>query len=88
MSHVDDKTKAELRALIEATHPEENCRATFGWLDKHPDDDEFWEHTQREVDAGIQIAIDKAVADGVLRTKGLNEHGKMVYRKMKLGRPA
>jgi hypothetical protein len=67
-------TKAELQAWVDMLSDDEQRKAMQAKLDADPD----W--VQRKIEKAMQAALDKAVEEGVLTPKGLNERGQISYR--------
>jgi hypothetical protein len=67
-------TKAKLQAWVDMLSDEEVRKAMQAKLDADPD----W--VQKKIEKAMQAAFDELVEKGVLTPKGLNEHGRMVYR--------
>jgi hypothetical protein len=72
MTHVF--TKAKLQAWVDMLSDDEQRKAMQAKLDADPD----W--VQRKIEKAMQAALDKAVEEGVLTPKGLNERGQISYR--------
>jgi hypothetical protein len=72
MAHVF--TKAELQTWVDKLSDDEQRKAMQAKLDADPD----W--VQQKIEKAMQAAFDKAMEEGVLTPKGLNERGRTIYR--------
>ena len=67
-------TRAELQAWVDVLSDDEERKAMQAKLDTDPD----W--GRNKIEKAMQAAFDKAVEEGVLTPKGLNERGQTIYR--------
>src|SRR4029077_11024269 len=72
--HCVAKQVAELQAWVDVLSDDEERKAMQAKLDTDPD----W--VRNKIKKAMQAAFDKAVEEGVLTPKGLNEHGQTIYR--------
>jgi hypothetical protein len=67
-------TRAELQAWVDVLSDDEERKAMQAKLDTDPD----W--VRNKIEKAMQAAFDRAVEEGVLTPKGLNERGQKIYR--------